>query len=155
LVVLAASGRVFAQEHGHGGGGFAGHMVPEPVGFDRGALPHQHIDARFSHNYYYFDRGYTVHEAPIGGLAVDHGHDHYWYDRGDWYRRDGLGWMVVGAPLGALVSALPAFYTTVWLAGVPYYYANDTYYAWNSDQQGYEVVAPPAGIESEGTTQEP
>ena len=34
------------------------------------------------------------------------------------------------------VQVLPPFYTTVWFGGLPYYYANDTYYAWrDSDQQ--------------------
>ena len=40
-------------------------------------------------------------------------------------------------------------------AGVPYYYANDTYYVWNGEQQEYEVVQPAAEIDSAGTTQPP
>ena len=39
---------------------------------------------------------------------------------------------------------LPPYYTTVWFAGVPYYYANDTYYTY-AGPQGYEVVEPPDG----------
>jgi hypothetical protein len=38
---------------------------------------------------------------------------------------------------------------------VPYYYANDTYYDWNGDQQQYEVVEPPAGMDSASTDQPP
>jgi hypothetical protein len=38
---------------------------------------------------------------------------------------------------------LPPYYTTVWVAGVPYYYANDTYYAWRESSAQYEVVTPP------------
>jgi len=45
-------------------------------------------------------------------------------------------------------------FRSVWLGGVPYYYANDTYYSWNGVHEEYEVVAPPAGIDS-GTTQPP
>jgi hypothetical protein len=116
---------------------------------------HQHFDNRFSHDHSYFDRGYAVHEAPRNGYAIDHDREHYWYDRGEWYRRGGLDWVVVGAPLGAFVSVLPPFYTTVWFGGVPYYYANDTYYSWSNGQQEYEVVAPPAGIDSAGATQAP
>ena len=40
----------------------------------------------------------------------------------------------------------------------PYYYANDTYYTWNADQNGYEVVDAArrrAGCESPATTQPP
>ncbi len=50
---------------------------------------------------------------------------------------------MVGAPLGLFVPFLPPFYTTVWFGGLPYYYANDTYYLWDADQQGYVVTEPP------------
>src|SRR4030081_2750671 len=121
LLALTASSGVFAQEHGHGGGGFAGNGGPE-------------------------------HRA---GYAIEHEHERFWYDRGQWYRRDGLGWLVVGAPLGAFVSDLPPFYATVWFGGVTYYYADDTYYKWSGDHNEYGVGEPPAGIESAGTPQAP
>jgi hypothetical protein len=160
LLALTAASGALAQEHGHGGGGFARHGGPEHRGFEpggpqHGEVPHQHFDARFSHNHYYFDRGHTAHDAPGTGYAIEHDHEHFWYDRGQWYRRDGLGWLVVGAPLGAFVSDLPPFYTTVSFGGVPYYYADDTYYTWSGDHNEYEVVEPPAGIESAGTTEAP
>jgi hypothetical protein len=43
---------------------------------------------------------------------------------------------------------LPWYYSTIWWDGLPYYYANDTYYTWNADQDQYQVVEPPIGIES-------
>ena len=132
---------------------FAQHRDGEYFGHD--AHPYQHLDERFSHNHFYFDRGYTVHEAPRGAYEIVHDHDHYWYDSGHWYRRNAVGWVVVGAPVGAFVTVLPPFYTTVWFGGVPYYYANDTYYSWRVDHQEYEVVAPPSGIDSAATTQPP
>jgi hypothetical protein len=118
------------------------------------APAHQHMDARFGHNQYYFDHGYSIHQPPRGGYAFDRGRDHYWYHGGHWYRRGSFGWAVDGAPLGAFIWFLPPYYTTVWFAGVPYYYANDTYYTWDGDAGQYEVVPPPADIES-GTTQPP
>ena len=42
------------------------------------------------------------------------------------------------------IPVLPPYYTTVWVGGAPYYYANDTYYSWQPQQNSYEVVAPPA-----------
>ena len=156
LVALTASSGVFADEHGHEGEfrghdrGFVDHRGP-----DHGGFPHQHFDGRFSHNHYYFDRGYAVHDHPHTGFALDFRHDHYWYDRGQWYRRGGPGWVVVGAPLGAFVTVLPPFYSTVYFGGVPYYYADDTYYEWSGDHNEYEVVAPPAGVGSAGTAQPP
>jgi hypothetical protein len=41
-----------------------------------------------------------------------------------------------------VVPVLPPAYTTVWASGVPYYYANDTYYV--ATAGGYAVVQPPA-----------
>ena len=128
------------------------------------AGPHEHLDSRFSHNRYYFDRGYALHRHPPGGFGELHGRDggHYWYYRGNyyryrggWYRWWGGSWIVWGAPIGLFVPVLPPYFTTVWLNGIPYYYANDTYYVWDGVQGQYEVVEPPAGIESGGSTRAP
>ena len=144
LAAIIASPAVCAQEHGRGG--FAEHGAPVNEG--RADAPHVHLDTRFAHNQSYYDRGYTVHGAPRNGYAIDYRHRHYWYDGGQWYLGGDPGWVVVDAPVGALVSVLPPDYTTVEFDGVPYYYANDTYYVWDDDQQDYEVVDPPAGIET-------
>jgi hypothetical protein len=145
LAALVASPAVFAQAHGHGGG-FAEHEGPAPAGHV--AAPHQHMDTRFSHNHPYYDRGYTVHDAPRTGYPIDYHHGHYRYDGGEWYLGGDLGWVVVEAPVGAFVSVLPPYYTTITYDGVPYYYANDAYYVWDEDQQEFEVVNPPPDIES-------
>ena len=59
------------------------------------------------------------------------------------------------APVGVFVPWLPPYVTTIWWNGVPYYYSNDTYYVWDADQDRYQVVAPPPGIEQGATTQAP
>lgn len=143
LLALAAPGAVLAEGRSYG-----------RANEHRGSA-HEHFDTRFSHNHSYYDRGYSVRERPRIGYAIDRGRDHFWYDRGQWYRHSGVSWVVVGAPIGAFVSVLPPFYTSVWFGGVPYYYANDTYYTWSGDRHEYEVVAPPADIDSGGTTQPP
>ncbi len=38
---------------------------------------------------------------------------------------------------------LPAFYSTFWFGGVPYYYWDDAYYTWNSADNGYVATDPP------------
>jgi len=160
VVVLAAalcSGAAFAQHAGgaHVGGG---------GGHPSGGGAHQHLDSRFSHNQYYYNRGYGVHRPPAGGVDGLHGrngeryyfHGGNWYRwRGGWYRWWGGGWVVWAAPFGLFVPFLPPYYTTVWWYGVPYYYANDTYYQWNDTQGEYEVVSPPSGIENGGTQSPP
>lgn len=52
---------------------------------------------------------------------------------------------------GTFVSFLPQSHRTIMFGGVPYYYANHTYYIWNGEQKKYEVVAPPPGYESAKT----
>lgn len=117
--------------------------------------PHMHLDSRYSHNQMYHDRGYVVHAVPRGAYTVRRGGDVFFFRGGEWYRRDrGLS-VVIGAPLGVFVPVLPPFYSTVWWGGVPYYYANDTYYTWDAGANEYEVVGPPEGIESGGTTNAP
>lgn len=122
---------------------------------ERHPLAHQHYDERFAHNRAYFDHGYVVRALPHDGYTVMRGRDNFWYSRGEWYRRTGPRWVVVGAPIGAFVPILPPFYTTVWFAGLPYYYANETYYTWDGNQREYRVVDPPDDNESAGTTRQP
>jgi len=132
----------------HDGGGGAG---------EAGSATHRHLDARFEHNRYYYDRGYAVHRPPPGGvpdLTGPEGERYYfqggnWYRwRGDWYRSWGGAWVVVDAPEGLAVPVLPPYYATVWLNGTPYYYANDTFYRSDAERGHYIVVAPPAGLAS-------
>jgi hypothetical protein len=155
LLCFGAAGSVLGQHAAgaaHGGGG-----APVSGGAPLSGGAHQHFDGRFSHNQYYYDHGYTVRRPPPGGLGELHGPDggRYWFHGGHWYRWNGAGWAVWGAPIGLFVPFLPFYFTTVWWDGVPYYYANDTYYLWDDDQQQYEVVAPPDGIESGGTSRAP
>jgi hypothetical protein len=114
---------------------------------------HEHYDARFNHNHTYPVHGYEVHDLPHQRVEVVHGGAHYYYYGGAWYAPHGPRFVVVAAPVGVFVPVLPAFYTTLWVAGLPYYYANDTYYVYRGADQGYEVVdAPDQGAVS---TQDP
>lgn len=60
----------------------------------------------------------------------------YWHG-GYWpraYYGDGFAWFL---------PVLPIAYATYWYAGMPYYYANDVYYTWSPDYQGYTATDPP------------
>jgi len=113
----------------------------------------QHFDARFNHNHYYPMHGAYVRELPHAPVVINRGSSSFFYSGGVWYRPRGPHFVVVPAPIGVFVPVLPAFYTTLWVGGLPYYYANDTYYTWNAAQSGYEVVAPPS--EEQASTQPP
>ena len=67
-----------------------------------------------------------------------------------WYASGPGGFVVAAPPRGLVVSVLPPFYTTVWLGGVPYYYADDVYYRWDPGVSAYQVVAPPPGADNPG-----
>jgi len=143
-----------------------------------GGGEHQHLDRRFGHNHYYYDRGYALHSSPAGGLSTQgpDGHRYDFHD-GNWYssrdRWHSMGefrdldewkhpnqwwhgdWVVSAPPVGLFVPALPPHYTAVWWTGTPYYYANDTYYVWDGSRNAYQVVAPPPGLDAAGMTPSP
>jgi hypothetical protein len=112
-------------------------------GFRPGGRAPEHMDGRYAHNRYYPDRGAYIRALPGRPYVFDRPAGRFYYSGGVWYRPYGPSFVVVGAPIGLFVPVLPPFYTTMWIGGVPYYYANDTYYIWSQAQNGYEVVDPP------------
>ena len=110
-------------------------------------------DSRWQHDRYYPRYGYVAPVPPHGAVVVRHSHGSYWYSGGVWYAPHGPRFVVVAPPIGVYVSVLPPYYTTVWFGGIPFYYANDTYYAWRGDRRAYQVVEPPAG--GQATTASP
>ena len=84
---------------------------------------------------------------PAGNLAITFGGGRLYFHAGVFFRSAGPAYVVVRPPLGIVVPVLPPAYSTVWIAGAPYYYANDTYYAATPGGAGYAVVAPLPGAE--------
>lgn len=114
-------------------------------------------DWRSANSQHYYHRGYRLHSAPAGSVGVLRGPrgGRYWYHRGNWLRWHDGAWVAWGAPIGVFVPWLPPYFTTIWWYGVPYYYANDTYYIWDDIRSEYQVAAPPQGIEQGATVQAP
>lgn len=126
---LVLSSGAFAQHAGgggggaHGGGAVGGFHGGAPGGF-RGGVP----GGWRGGGYYGWRGGYPG-----------------W--RGGWgWGCCGWGWWGPGLALGLYFSTLPLYYTTYWWNGVPYYFADNTYYVWNPDVSQYETVAPPPGV---------
>jgi hypothetical protein len=80
---------------------------------------------------------------PDGYRPYYRGGDRFYFSGGIWYAPRGPGFVVVVPPPGLVVSVLPPYYSTVWIGGVPYYYADNVYYTAQPDQGGYAVVDPP------------
>jgi hypothetical protein len=102
-----------------------------------------HYDVRYNHNHYYPRPGYAVPALPHGYYETRYRDSPYYFDRGVWYRPHGDRFVVTLAPIGLVVPVLPPFYSSLWVGGSQYYYADDTYYAWRPEERGYVVVDPP------------
>jgi hypothetical protein len=136
-LAIGALTPAFGQGHsgggGHssgGGGGHSGGSAHFAGGshFSGGT----HFAARYygggfhGGGYYGTRGGYYGHGGYNGG---------YWHG-GFYGPRFGYGWFL---------PVLPAFYATYWWGGIPYYYANDAYYTWSPNYNGYVATDPPAG----------
>ncbi len=97
---------------------------------------------------HYAPRGQTFRSLPHEAIMVPHRGGQYWFRGGEWYRPYRNRFVVVAPPLGAVVPVLPGLYTTFWFGGVPYYFANDAYYLWRPELNGYVVTSPPPGAPS-------
>ena len=120
---------------------------------ERFHTPHWVFDTRFHHNHYYPEVGYSLTLLPTGNVAITFRGGRYFFHSGVWYRPGPSGYVVVGAPVGAVIPALPVGYTTVWVGGVPYYYANNAYYV--TAPSGYAVAAPPTVASAPAETAPP
>jgi hypothetical protein len=82
----------------------------------------------------------------------------YWHGGWGWGWRGGWGpwgWGWGGLGLGLYAATLPAYYNTYYWGGVPYYYANYTYYRWDPAAAQYVTVAPPSGVAQLAPSQAP
>lgn len=106
-------------------------------------------DNRYRHDRYYPSTGIRYKRLPRRHYTIRYRDRPYFYSHGTWYFHDGIHFSVTVPPLGVVVPFLPPFYTTLWVRGVPYYYANDVYYTWHPDRNGYVVTEPPQDLHEE------
>ncbi|HTS54535.1 MAG TPA: DUF6515 family protein [Burkholderiales bacterium] len=100
------------------------------------------LDSRYHHDHYYPPVGFAFGALPVGHVVLRYQGATFFFGGGVWYSAAGPGrFVVVAPPVGVVVPLLPPFYATVWVGGVPYYYANNAYYV--RGPQGYVVVNPP------------
>jgi hypothetical protein len=105
------------------------------------------LDRRYNHNRHYPKPGLLFKDLPRGSRFSPYRRHRYYYNEGVWYLPSSSGFTVVIPPYGLTVPVLPPFYTTIWVGGVPYYYADDVYYRWRPEDRVYVVAEPPAEIE--------
>ena len=109
----------------------------------RGSGHREFMDSRYNHNRSYPARGQHIERLPSGHREVAYRNTRYYFHGGAWYRPEGRRFVIVAPPFGLVVPFLPLYYTTLWVGGMPYYYADEVYYAQTAG--GYAVVEPPKG----------
>jgi hypothetical protein len=110
--------------------------------------------------------GFAVaHGASGGNTSAGHGAGHgHTHHRAGWHAERGSsgrirrgggegGWILPG--YGFYFVSIPSYCKLVYWDGVPYYYADDVYYEWNSSVGAYEQVQPPAGLADSINNQAP
>ena len=105
------------------------------------------LDKRYNHNRHYPKQGLLVKELPRGSRFSPYRRHKYYYNDGAWYRPSRGGFSVIMPPIGLVVPLLPPFHTTIWVGGMPYYYADGVYYLWRSEDRVYVVSEPPPETE--------
>lgn len=129
LGAALAAGTALAGPGSHGGGGFHG----GGGGLHGGG--HALGGSRFNHTFR--GPGYGGWNGYRGGNSW-HGW-HGWHGGHGWW-----GWGGVG--LGWWLPVLPLGYATYWWGGVPYYYADNSYFVWDDGVGQYEAVEPPPDL---------
>ena len=70
----------------------------------------------------------------------------YVYHGGVFYRPRPHGYVVVAAPIGARVRAIPGASVTIRVGPVALHYAHGAFYRWIPRYRSYVVVRPPTGV---------
>lgn len=90
-------------------------------------------------------RGRVVNRLPPDHRDFEIGKHRYFYHGGTYYRRGPSGFVVVSAPLGAIIVDLPIGFRTAVIGGGTYYWYGGVYY--KRVPSGYRVVEAPLRVE--------
>lgn len=106
---------------------------------------HTYNPPRVVTSHHYYRPGHRVNHLHRDAFTFMLGGLTYYYLSGMYYRPYDTGYVVVSAPLGAVVYSLPSGYTRIMIGSVPYYRYYDTFYRWDNRRSGYIVVDAPVG----------
>ncbi len=95
--------------------------------------------------YFYRRPGFMTRSLPTPHQVIDIGGSRYFYHRGIYYRHVVSDYIVVTAPVGAVIDSLPEGNITLRdLSPTLYYYYYGSFY--RKDAQGYRAIDPPPGL---------
>ena len=98
-------------------------------------------------HFHYHRVGHRVHVLPKPYVHIVVGGFPYFYYYGTFYKPLGSTYVVVSAPIGAVVTSLPVGFAAFSIGLSTYYYVNDTYYVWDEPRDAYVVVEKPQGAD--------
>ncbi len=93
---------------------------------------------RFMRHHPHYGKVVLFKEDPVKVIIGSH---EYFFADGTFYQRYGSHYVVIGAPIGAVIRRLPKKATQLIVGGTTYSYYNDVYYVRYLD--GYQVVQDP------------
>lgn len=92
--------------------------------------------------------GHRVRHLPDTHISILVGAIPFFYFSGVFYRSFDDGYVVVSAPIGAVVAELPVGFISFNIGRTDYYYANDIYYRWQPEHEAFVVVEKPKGADA-------
>jgi hypothetical protein len=92
----------------------------------------------------YPSRPYYHRDLPWGSMTLRVANMLYYYQEGTYYQETPSGYVVVSAPRGAVIAALPERHKVIVYDNTDYYYYNNVYYV--KQPTGYAVVTPPPSV---------
>lgn len=108
------------------------------------AARHDPVEMRGPRNTYYHGPNRYYHSLPPGYLTLRMADMVLYYLSGTYYQYTPSGYVVVSAPMGAVIRELPPYYKRIPYGTNTYYYYNNTYYV--QESAGYTVVTPPPQV---------
>ncbi|MGR9071504.1 MAG: DUF6515 family protein [Gammaproteobacteria bacterium] len=119
----------------------SGYRHPAPPGHQRHPAPPMIKHYPTPHYDHYYKPGYKIRHLPRGysRVIIDRG-PYYFYD-GYFYQPYHDSYLVIDAPIGAIVLSLPRLHHQFHWHGIEYYVSGPTYY--RRHPQGYIVVPKP------------
>ena len=93
--------------------------------------------------HHYYAVGHRVSRLPTGFISLSFSGRNYFYHSGVYYRPFNSQYVVVNAPIGASIRALPYGYRTIRHRNRTYYAVNGAYYIYDDRFRHYKVVERP------------
>ena len=114
-------------------------------------IKHKKVKAKHLAHYNYRHlpkRGLVVTTIPADTKLIKYNNAGFYFRNGVFYKPLGAAsFVVVRAPLGIRINALPPGHRKIVMGTAIYYYHYGTYYSKSPDAEEYEVVEPPEGAE--------